>query len=49
MKKIFGDPQKLNQLLIEKIKNTKINLEYIKKKKILEILFLKQLTIMTKF
>ena len=33
MKKIFGDPQKLNQLLIEKIKNTKINLEYIKKKK----------------
>ena len=39
MKKIFGDPQKINQSLIEKIKNTKINLEYIKKKKIFRRLY----------
>ncbi|MDA9081812.1 hypothetical protein N9K25_00535 [Candidatus Pelagibacter sp.] len=33
MKKTIGNPQFINENIAEKIKNTKINLEYIKKKK----------------
>ena len=33
MKKILGNPQVINENIVEKIKSTKINLEYIKKKK----------------
>ena len=33
MKKIIGNPQLINENIVEKIENTKINLEYIKKKK----------------
>ncbi len=40
MKKTFGNPQRINQSLIDKIKNTKINLEYIKKKNHSKTLFL---------
>jgi len=43
MKKIFGNPQKINQLIIEKIKNAKINLKYIKEKKKFEDFILNEI------
>ena len=43
MKKVFGNPQKINQSLVDKIKNTKINLEYVKKNKAFEDFILNEI------